>query len=173
MRLALTIPVRLALTILGLMLASPGFPAHAQEGERAGGKTFRAVLYFVPAGEGSGPAPGGAVRVEHLKEVLPAADDPSALAVWVEGGTPQRLQVVTVAPGQESSVVKYKDLTFRISGLYRGAQKERMFLRVSFDQGGQAAVKEFLAGLDQSVLVSYPLAGRPAGTFVAVLVPTG
>jgi hypothetical protein len=43
---------------------------------------------------------------------------------------------------------------------------------VSFDQGGRAAVKEFLAGLDETVLVGYPLLGDAGGTVVALLIPT-
>ena len=140
--------------------------AQQQEGAPAG-KTFRAVLYFVPGSAGTG------LQVQHLKEVWAEGEAPEKLAVWLEGGAPQQLQAVTVTPGQESTVVKYKDLTFRITGLYRGPQKERMRIRVSFDQAGQAAVKEFLASLDESVLVRYPLAGAEKGSVVALLVPSG
>jgi hypothetical protein len=131
----------------------------AQEpGDVAPERTFRAELFAVP----DAPAASG-LKVDHVR------DRPSDLGVWVKG-TPQRVQTVTVTPGQDSEVVRYKDLTFRISGLYRGAQKDRMFLKVSFDQAGQAAVKEFLASLDESVLVTYPLKG--GGAFLVVLSST-
>ncbi len=121
-------------------------------------RTFRAELYEVPdvaAGEG--------LRVERLKE------RPADLGVWLKG-TPKKVQTVTVTPGDRGEVVKHRDLTFRISGLYRGAQKDRMLLKVSFDQGGQAAVKEFMVGLDETVIVHYPLHG--GGDFLVLLVST-
>ena len=164
--------MRVAVTVaaLGLAIALPSATARPQErGESAGGrKTFKTILYFVPGATG-----GEGFRVEHLKEVLTESDGASRLALLVDGQAPQRLQALTVTPGQDNAVVKYKDLTFRISGLYRGPQKDRMYLKVSFDQGGQAAVKEFLAGLDQSVVVTYPMAGGEKGSLVALLVPTG
>jgi hypothetical protein len=152
-----------AFVALALLAAIPSVPAaHAQDAAPlAAGKTFRADLYFV----GGTPAPGG-LKVEHLREA------PADLGVWVKGSNPEKLQSVTVAPGQDNAVVKYHDLTFRISGLYRGPQKDRMFLRVSFDEGGQAAVKEFLAGLEETVIVTYPRVGG-AGSLLVLLVPTG
>ncbi|MBA2565361.1 MAG: hypothetical protein H0V09_08060 [Gemmatimonadetes bacterium] len=156
--------------ILALLPLS-GTPAQDTEAKSgpAGSRTFKAVLYHVPGTAGS----GGAVKVERLKNVLTDPESAEAIGVWVKGGTPEKLQVLTVAPGQENAVVRYKDLTFRISGLYRGPQKERMSLRVSFDEGGQAAVKEFLASLDENVMVTYPMSGEGTGSLVAVLVPVG
>jgi hypothetical protein len=131
----------------------------AQEPSDAGPeRTFRAELYVVPDAP-----PDGGLKVDHLQQ------RPPDLGVWVKG-TPQKVQTVTVNPGQDSEVVRYRDLTFRISGLYRGAQKDRMFLKVSFDQGGQAAVKEFLANLDESVVVTYPMRG--GGSLLVLLSST-
>jgi hypothetical protein len=158
----------LALAALVLAAAAQAPVARAQEGAGAAdGRTFKAMLFFVP---GSTDARG--LKIERFKEVLSEDESAGKLGVWIEGGTPERLEVVTITPGQEKSVVKYKDLTFRISGLYRGPQKDRMFLEVSFDQRGQAAVKEFLAGLDETVIVTYPLIGKE-GSIVALLVPSG
>ena len=142
---------------LAATLQAPG--ALAQEPvDESPERTFRAELYVVPEAAGS-----GALKVEHLKE------RPSDLGVWGKG-TPQKVQTVTVSPGTDPEVVRYKDLTFRISGLYRGPQKDRMLLKVSFDQGGQAAVKEFMAGLDEAVVVTYPMQG--GGSFLVLLVST-
>ena len=66
--------------------------------------------------------------------------------------------------------MKQGDLTFRVSGLYRGAQKDRMLLKVSFDEGGQAAVKEFMLGLDETAVVHYPL--QKGGEILVLLVST-
>lgn len=160
----------LAVTALWLAIALPPTVGHAQQGGEGGGarKTFKTILFFVP-----GEAGGEGLKVDRVKEVWTEGDSPSKLALLVKGKPPQRLQAVTVTPGQENTVIKYKDLTFRISGLYRGPEKDRMYLKVSFDQGGQAAVKEFLAGLDESVVVSYPMAGGEKGSVVALLLPTG
>ena len=150
----------LSLTMVAVLgtLSLPGL--HAQEARPAEGpKTFQADLYFV-----AGATKAAGLKVDHLSE-------PPEVGVWVEGSNPQKLQSLTVAPGQENAAVKYQDLTFRISGLYRGPQKDRMFLRVSFDQGGKAAVKEFLANLDQSVVVTYPMTNGEAGAILVVLTP--
>jgi hypothetical protein len=146
--------ISFASLILAASLQAPA--ALAQEpAEEGPDRTFRAELYVVPDAAAS-----GGLKVEHLKE------RPAELGVWVKG-TPQKVQTVTVVPGQTSEVVKHKDLNFRISGLYRGAQRDRMLLKVSFDQGGQAAVKEFMAGLDEVVLVTYPMQG--GGSFLVML----
>jgi hypothetical protein len=153
--------VVLALSALSFALVMGGPAALAQDQPAGGGgKTFKADLYFSPRVDAA-----GGLKVEKMQS-------PVDLGVWVQG-TPQKLQSVSVTPGQDAEVVKYKDLTFRITGLYRGPQKDRMFLRVSFDQGGQAAVKEFLAGLDESVVVTYPMRNGASGTIVVVLVPSG
>ena len=75
-----------------------------------------------------------------------------------------------LTPGDRGQVVKHGDLTVRVSGLYRGAKKDRMLLKVSFDEGGQAAVKEFMLGLDETAIVHYPLA--KGGEVVVLLVST-
>lgn len=156
------VPFTSAVSLLAALLLMPA--GHAQE--TAGGKTFRALLFHVPGTF----APG--LTVERVEKAWKEGESEANLGVWLKGAPPKKLQVLTVTPGQESGVVKYKDLTFRISGLYRGAQKDRMFLKVTFDQGGQAVVKEFLAGLDETLVVTYPLAGEEPGSIVALLIPT-
>jgi hypothetical protein len=126
--------------------------------EGAPERTFRAEIYAVPDA-----AAGAGLEVERLKE------RPADLAVLVKG-TPKKVQTVTVIPGDRGQVVKHGDLTFRIAGLYRGAQKDRMLLKVSFDEGGQAAVKELIVGLDETVIVHYPLKG--GGEVLVLLVST-
>jgi hypothetical protein len=126
--------------------------------EEAPERTFRAEIYEVagaPAGDG--------LKVERLKE------RPADIGVLLKG-TPKKLQTVTVIPGDKGEVVKHGDLTFRISGLYRGAQKDRMLLKVSFDEGGQAAVKELIVGLDETVIVHYPQ--KSGGELLVLLVST-
>ncbi|HEY7462649.1 MAG TPA: hypothetical protein VIC59_12365 [Gemmatimonadota bacterium] len=153
--------MRVSLSFASLALAvtmqAPG--ALAQEpADESPERTFRAELYVIPDAAGS-----GGLKVDHLKE------RPADLGVWVKG-TPQKVQTVTVNPGTDPEVFRHKDLTFRISGLYRGPQKDRMLLKVSFDQAGQAAVKEFMAGLDETVVVTFPMKG--GGAFLALLVST-
>jgi hypothetical protein len=150
-------PTVLALLALAVWLQAPA--ALSQEpADEAPERTFRAEVYQVPdvaASEG--------LRVERLKE------RPADLGVWLKG-TPKKLQTVTVTPGDRGQLVKQGDLTFRVSGLYRGAQKDRMLLKVSFDEGGQAAVKEFMLGLDETAAVHYPL--HKGGEILVLLVST-
>jgi hypothetical protein len=156
----------LSTLVLSLVVALPSLRAQeSAAAERA--RTFKAILFLVPN------ADAGSLRVENLKEIWSEGESAAKLQARLKSVAPEQLQVLEIAPGEENPVVQYKDLTFRISGLYRGPQKDRMYLRVSFDQGGQAAVKEFLANLDESVLVAYPLTGDPKGSLVALLIPTG
>lgn len=156
--------------ILAIWLVAALVPLDARSQEAAdpaASRTFKALLFLVPGESASG------LRVEHLKEVWSEGDSAERLRAHLASAAAEQLQVLTVTPGQDAGVVQYKDLTFRINGLYKGAQKDRMFLRVSFDQAGRAAVKEFLAGLNESVLVAYPLVGDAQGSIVAVLIPVG
>ena len=138
-------------------LVAPG--ALAQEpAEDAPERTFRAEVYEVRDASAS-----GGLKVERLNE------RPADLGVWLKG-TVTKVQTVTVTPGDRGQVVKHGDLTFRVSGLYRGAKKDRMLLKVSFDEGGQAAVKEFMLGFDETAIVHYPLA--KGGEVVVLLVAT-
>ena len=159
----------LVAALLALTFSLPGSTVSGQEGTQ-GGKTFRALLFLVPATDKSA---AGGVRVEHLNEVWSEGESAAKLRARLSGVDPQQLQALTIVPGQKDAVVQYGDMTFRIAGLYRGPQKDRMYLKVSFDQAGQAAMKEFLAGLDESVLVAYPLVGDAAGSIIALLIPTG
>ncbi|MFN2431833.1 MAG: hypothetical protein ABR599_03270 [Gemmatimonadota bacterium] len=163
MRMALAALAALAITLSG----AAGAGAQQEGVSGAGARTFKALLFLVP-----GSDPGG-LRVENLQEVWSEGESLAKLRAHLNGGEPRQLQALTIAPGQDNAVVQYEDLTFRVSGLYRGPQKDRMYLKVSFDQAGQAAVKEFLAGLDESVIVAYPLVGAEGGSIIAVLVPTG
>ena len=160
--------MRTALVLVAAVAALVSNPLQAQEpAERE--RTFRAVLFLVPATDAGADA---GLRVEHLQEVWAEGESAAKLAAHLEAASPQKLQALTVTPGQDSAIVQYEDLTFRISGLYRGPRRDRMYLKVSFDQGGRAAVKEFLAGLDETVLVGYPLIGNAQGSVVALLIPT-
>ena len=163
MRVVLTAVAMFAAAILG----PSGVAAQEATGAGGGGRTFKALLFVAPGSSSEG------LRVENLREVWSEGESASKLQARLNASDLEQLQVLTIVPGQETAVVRYKDLTFRISGLYRGAGKDRRYLKVSFDQGGQAAVKEFLAGLDESVLIGYPLVGDAGGSIVAVLVPTG
>jgi hypothetical protein len=154
----------LAVTLAALAVPSLGAQEPAERD-----RTFRAVLFLVPA---SDDAADGGLRVERLQEVWAEGESAAKLAAHLDGVSPQKLQALTITPGQDSAIVQYEDLTFRVSGLYRGPRRDRMYLKVSFDQGGRAAVKEFLAGLDETVLVGYPLLGDTGGTVVALLIPT-
>ncbi|HEY7529703.1 MAG TPA: hypothetical protein VIC56_03375 [Gemmatimonadota bacterium] len=156
----------LALAAVLAALAAPTLRAQ-DPAERE--RTFRAVLFLVPTSEA---ASGDGLRVERLQEVWGEGESADKLAAYLKGVNPEKLQALTIKPGQDAAVVQYDDLTFRISGLYRGPRRDRMYLKVSFDQGGRAAVKEILAGLDETVLVGYPLLGAANGSVVALLIPT-
>jgi hypothetical protein len=160
MRVAL---IALVASMLALPLSSVGAQETAPSGE---GKTFKVLLFLVPN------ADVGSLRVENLREVWSEGESAAKLQERLKNA-PQQLQALQLVPGEESAVVQYNGLTFRISGLYKGAQKDRMYLRVSFDQAGQAVVKEFLASLNESALVAYPLASDGKGSLVALLIPTG
>lgn len=128
------------------------------------GSTYRVILFLT---EDSAPRD---VEIRRLKEVWSEGEGNDRLRSLLEAGAIQRLDAVTILPGQDTPAIRVGGVTVRVKGVLKEPRRDSMFLRVEVDGGREALVKEMISGFDETIVLAYPLT-EGNRSIVALIVP--